>query len=191
MTVVACLHARTAAIDVATMMSTRSRTRSVAISVKCSVRLSPQRYSIATVWPSIQPSSLSRCTKASVLNFSATAVVAPKYPIVGSFGCCARAASGHTIATPPTSVMKSRRFITPPRSSKRSIVAATTGSPEGLHQADVRFGSKADVEARPSDVRFTPESGHSPTRSGCLLWAKTRHRPTVRVREGIGARVEF
>ena len=25
------------------------------------------------------------------------------------------------------------------------------------------------------DVRFTPESGHSPTRSGCLLWAKTRH----------------
>jgi hypothetical protein len=23
------------------------------------------------------------------------------------------------------------------------------------------------------DVRFTPESGHSPTRSGCLLWADT------------------
>jgi hypothetical protein len=26
--------------------------------------------------------------------------------------------------------------------------------------ADVRFGSKADIEARPSDVRFTPKSGH-------------------------------
>jgi hypothetical protein len=26
------------------------------------------------------------------------------------------------------------------------------------------------------DVRFTPKSGHSPTRSGCLLWAKSGHR---------------
>ena len=26
---------------------------------------------------------------------------------------------------------------------------------------DVCFGSKADIEERPSDVRFTPESGHS------------------------------
>jgi hypothetical protein len=26
--------------------------------------------------------------------------------------------------------------------------------------ADVRFGSKADIEAVQSDVRFTPESGH-------------------------------
>jgi hypothetical protein len=40
--------------------------------------------------------------------------------------------------------------------------------------ADVRFGSKADVAASICDVRFTPESGHSPTRSGCLLGAKSR-----------------
>jgi len=33
-------------------------------------------------------------------------------------------------------------------------------------------GSKADVTLLNFDVRFTPESGHSPTRSGCLLWAK-------------------
>jgi hypothetical protein len=26
--------------------------------------------------------------------------------------------------------------------------------------SDVRFGSKADIEALPYDVRFTPESGH-------------------------------
>jgi hypothetical protein len=26
----------------------------------------------------------------------------------------------------------------------------------------VRFGSLADVEARPADVRFTPKSGHRP-----------------------------
>jgi hypothetical protein len=62
--------------------------------------------------------------------------------------------------------MKSRRFITPPRSSKHIIVAGTTGSPEGLHQADVRFGSKADIVARPADVRFTPESGHPELGSG-------------------------
>jgi hypothetical protein len=32
-------------------------------------------------------------------------------------------------------------------------------------------GSKADMTLLNFDVRFTPESGHSPTRSGCLLWA--------------------
>jgi hypothetical protein len=35
-------------------------------------------------------------------------------------------------------------------------------------------GSKADVTLLNFDVRFYPESGHSPTRSGCLLWAKRR-----------------
>jgi hypothetical protein len=29
----------------------------------------------------------------------------------------------------------------------------------------------ADIAPVNFDVRFTPESGHSPTRSGCLLWA--------------------
>jgi hypothetical protein len=29
---------------------------------------------------------------------------------------------------------------------------------------DVRFGSKADIALPPIDVRFTPESGHWPTR---------------------------
>ena len=28
--------------------------------------------------------------------------------------------------------------------------------------ADVRLGSKADIEAPPPDVRFTPNSGHRP-----------------------------
>ncbi len=40
---------------------------------------------------------------------------------------------------------------------------------------DIRFGSEADVTLLNYDVRFTPESGHSPTRSGCLLWAKSGH----------------
>jgi hypothetical protein len=32
-------------------------------------------------------------------------------PIVGTFGCCALAASGHAAAAPPSRVMNSRRFI--------------------------------------------------------------------------------
>jgi hypothetical protein len=31
-------------------------------------------------------------------------------PIVGTFGCCARAASGHAAAVPPSSVMNLRRL---------------------------------------------------------------------------------
>ena len=38
--------------------------------------------------------------------------------------------------------------------------------------ANVRFGSKADIPASQSDVRFTPESGHSGARSKCPLSAK-------------------
>jgi hypothetical protein len=33
-------------------------------------------------------------------------------------------------------------------------------------ETDVRFGSKADIEARPGNVRFTPESGHSSSHEG-------------------------
>ena len=39
----------------------------------------------------------------------------------------------------------------------------------------VRNGSEADVTLSNFDVRFTPESGHSPRRSGCLLWANSGH----------------
>ena len=58
---------------------------------------------------------------------------------------------------------------------------------------DVRFGSKADMTLLNFDVRFTPKSGHSPTRSGCLLWAisglmqcsKTRHSITSSARSSM------
>ena len=40
-----------------------------------------------------------------------------------------------------------------------------------LGNVDVRFGSKADIEGRQSDVCFTPKSGHcSP---GCPLTARS------------------
>jgi hypothetical protein len=35
--------------------------------------------------------------------------------------------------------------------------------------------SSSPVKVRFADVRFTPKSGHSPTRSGCLLWARNGH----------------
>src|SRR5947207_4490566 len=37
----------------------------------------------------------------------------------------------------------------------------------------VRLSPTRDMQA--AYVRFTPESGHSPTRSGCPLWAISRH----------------
>ena len=93
MTDVACFAARTALPDV-TMTSTFKRTNSAAISANRSLRPSAQRYSIAMVRPSIQPSSRSRSTKAAV-HWPAKRVV-PKNPTVGSFpACCARAAIGH------------------------------------------------------------------------------------------------
>jgi len=63
------------------------------------------------VRPSIQPSSRNRCTKASVHVLWAEAGMTPKNPMVGSLpACCARAASGHVAAAPPSSVMNSRRL---------------------------------------------------------------------------------
>ena len=123
MTDVACFAA-TAALPPATMTSTLSRTNSAAISAKRSLRPSAQRYSIARLRPSIQPSSRSRCTKAAVHGPQAEAVVVPRNPMVGSFpACCARAASGHAAAAPPSSVMNSRRFIRSPRRQWRAALA--------------------------------------------------------------------
>jgi hypothetical protein len=40
---------------------------------------------------------------------------------------------------------------------------------------DVRFGSKADIGASPTNVRFTPKSGHRNSVVECPLCAKSRH----------------
>jgi len=44
----------------------------------------------------------------------------PRNPITGIAGCCARAASGHVTAAPPSSVMNSRRFIRSPHRRERA-----------------------------------------------------------------------
>jgi hypothetical protein len=46
---------------------------------------------------------------------------------------------------------------------------------EELVEADVRFGSKPDIDARPADVCFTPESGHWNSIEKCPLCAKSGH----------------
>jgi hypothetical protein len=52
------------------------------------------------------------------------------------------------------------------------MVTGQTGRLEvGL--ANVRFGSKADMEAGPCNVRFTPKSGHSLSVSACPLCANS------------------
>ena len=49
-------------------------------------------------------------------------------PITGNARCCARAASGHAAAVPPSSVMNSRRFITrSPRRQARAACPARSG----------------------------------------------------------------
>jgi hypothetical protein len=111
MTDVTCFAAGTASPDV-TMTSTLSRTNSAAISAKRSLRPSAQRYSIATVRPSTQPSCCSRCTNAAVHGLQPEAELEPRKPMVGSLpACCARATTGHAAAAPPSSVMNSRRLM--------------------------------------------------------------------------------
>jgi hypothetical protein len=67
-------------------------------------------YSIATLRPSTQPSSRSRCTKALTHALQSEGVDPPKNPIVGSFAaCCARAASGQA-AAPPSILINPRRL---------------------------------------------------------------------------------
>ena len=76
--------------------------------------ISPQRYSMATLRPSTKPASLKPCRNAASVR-EPMAVVAARNPTTGIAGCCARAASGHAAAAPPSSVMNSRRFIRSPR----------------------------------------------------------------------------
>jgi hypothetical protein len=59
--------------------------------------------------------------------------------------------------------MKSRRRTTTELQQGSGIGGMGQRDPFATQQflaADVRFGSKADIGARPRNVRFTPKSGH-------------------------------
>jgi len=49
-----------------------------------------------------------------------------------------------------------------PASDPVSIEQPAPPASARRRMANVRFGSEADIEARPFDVRFTPKSGHRP-----------------------------
>jgi hypothetical protein len=73
-----------------------------------------QRISIRTLRPTAQPNSCKPCMNAA-RRACATVLSAPvdiMTPMCRiALGCCARAASGHTTAAPPRSLMNSRRSI--------------------------------------------------------------------------------
>jgi hypothetical protein len=108
MLAVARFAARASSVPAASMTSTLSRTNSAAISAKRSWRPSAQRYSIAMLPPSLQPSCRSRWLKATAHWPWVAGVPRLNHPMVGTRACCARAASGHA-AAPPRSAMKLRR----------------------------------------------------------------------------------
>jgi hypothetical protein len=84
----------------------------------------------------------------------------------------AAASKGHASAKYPIDVINSRRLIGFPRlENLRTNFSTKLNNECG---ADVRFGSKADIEACRADVRFTPESGHQLSALGCPLSAKLR-----------------
>jgi hypothetical protein len=92
------------------MISVLSRTNSAAISANRSLRASAQRYSTAIVRPSTHPNSRSLCTNAATKGLQASGVTVPKNPMVGSLvRCCARDASGHAAAAPPSVAKNFRR----------------------------------------------------------------------------------
>ena len=118
---------RAAAVSDVTMTSTLSRTNSAAISAKRSLRPSAQRYSIATVRPSIQPSSRSRCTKAAVHGPQAEAVPVPREPDGRQLRRLLRARRERPpAAAPPSSVMNSRRSHSITSSARASSVGGTS-----------------------------------------------------------------
>ena len=86
--------------------------------------------------------------------------------------CCARAASGHAAAVPPTNVMKSRRLIAFPDAQDRHRSGLKQQRRKSGH---VRFGSKADMCSALAHVCFTPQSGHVRCKHRCPLSANSGH----------------
>jgi hypothetical protein len=56
-------------------------------------------------------------------------------------GCCARTASGHVAAVPPTSVMNSRRFIADPKPKDHRSIAGQGRASQQKRSTLVRYGS--------------------------------------------------
>src|SRR6516165_5008354 len=111
---VACCNAATAGVAVAKVTSGDDATNSAA--AFCRLPL-PHRYSICRLRPSVQPNfcnaSRNAVMRACASGLSlASGISTPIRRICPD--CCARAASGHAAAEPPTRAMKSRRLMERP-----------------------------------------------------------------------------
>jgi hypothetical protein len=128
-------------------------------------------------WPKLPKKQNGRSCQPPIRHF--------RSPITGFIVCCARAASGHEVAAPAITLMKSRRrtafsrtptalLITAGIYDRRNGVLACSAQQQS-EAGNVRFGSKADIGGHPINVRFTPKSGHWNSLSECPLCAKSRH----------------
>ena len=112
---VACSNGATVAVPVpATRTSGASATNSAACLRSSSALVVAQRVSIRTLRSSVQPNRDMPCRNAAKRacdtgSSAADAICTPIRRIRSA--CCARAASGHAAAAPPSSVMNSRRSV--------------------------------------------------------------------------------
>ena len=77
--------------------------------------------------PSLGPAEFVQSLHKSGGPLALASVAPPKNPMVGNLpGCCARAASGHAAAAPPSSVMNSRRLHSITSSARASSDGGTS-----------------------------------------------------------------
>src|SRR5438132_5904428 len=158
-----CCSAPTIEPAVATMTSGESATNSAAYLRKRSRSPAPQRYSMRTLPPIVQPRSWSPCAKAdiqaSALGSSGLWLMSTPMRLIRA-GCCARAASGHAAAAPIT-VMNSRRLMLfsprgSPDQAKCSLDDTTSHHLEAACRSNL--SGRPAAGARPSPP--APRSGH-------------------------------
>src|SRR5262245_27645540 len=99
-----------------------------------------------------------------------------RYPITGIPGCCARAASGHAAAAPPSSDMNARRLVCRERSIVRGDEGRVMIRPSSRPEARRRLGCQTANELgapvassipaqlpehEPASARMGYEDGHA------------------------------
>jgi hypothetical protein len=118
----------------------------------------PQRVSIRTLRPSVQPNCCSACMNAPIwasksASFATWLIRTPMRRTRS--GCCASTATGHVAAAPPTSAMNSRRFTraSHPRLTgsgyqmiSRGALGAIAASQRGTWR-EVSCGSRGGMQA--------------------------------------------
>src|SRR5262245_5663963 len=108
---VAALAASVGTLPTVAITATCRRTRSAISAGRRSWWPSSQWYSTVTFWPSTVPVSLRPLRNAATLRALASADPSRINPITRIAGCCARAASGHATAAPPSVAKNFRRAM--------------------------------------------------------------------------------